>query len=180
MPRGSRPGTSIYYDSNPLDGTYSENAWGRLAAVEFQGTASAFPFTYPYTFNYQYSYNAAGRVTKQRMIYPQGPLDLTVAYSWDNEGRMTSLGYPSQGYPLGGPVYNYQFDNMGRVGSMTTTPMVCCDVNGNEYPGAPQTVASATYGVAGETLSLTYPANGYISETRTYNSMFQLTRMTSG
>ena len=25
-----------YYDSNPLNGGYSQNAWGRLAAVTFQ------------------------------------------------------------------------------------------------------------------------------------------------
>src|SRR5260370_10409087 len=104
MPRGSRPGTSIYYDSNPLDGTYSENTWGRLAAVEFQGTASAFPFTYPYTFNYQYSYNAAGRVAKHRVIYPQGPLDLTAAGRCGNWGGETPLGDPSREDTLGGPV----------------------------------------------------------------------------
>jgi len=50
------------YDSNPLDGTYSQNTWGRLAAVQFQDTVDN------RVMSYQYSYNPAGRVINQRMI----------------------------------------------------------------------------------------------------------------
>ena len=31
---------TYYYDSNPLDGNYSANAWGRLAAVGFAGNTT--------------------------------------------------------------------------------------------------------------------------------------------
>jgi YD repeat-containing protein len=55
-----------YYDSNPLDGGYSQNAWGRLAAVRFQDEHTGAQF------RYMYSYNAAGRVTAQHMDYDFG------------------------------------------------------------------------------------------------------------
>ena len=51
-----------------------------------------------------HSDNQAGRVTNQRMTYPAtGPLNMTAAYTWDNEGRVTSLAYPQSG-----PVAGYQ------------------------------------------------------------------------
>jgi len=159
---------NYYYDASPYDGTYSQNTWGRLAAVDF-----APPYTGgAATFTYQYSYNQAGRVTNQRMTTPVNKAPtIQAAYTWDTEGRMTSLGYPAM--PLLGlssSTYGYQFDNMGRLGTMQ-------DIS-NGTGNAP-TVASATYGVAGELLNLSYPSDGY-SETRTYNSLFQLTRITSG
>ena len=41
---------NYYYDSNPYDGTYSLNTWGRLAAVDFAppSTGGAASFTYQY------------------------------------------------------------------------------------------------------------------------------------
>ena len=107
-------------------------------------------------------YHPAGRVTQQRLHASiTGPtVDLPVTYTWDNEGKMTSLGYP------GGAVSNYSFDEMGRLGGMT-------DENAN-------TLATATYGVAGELLSL-WMAQAYSSgmtETRAYNSLMQMTRQT--
>src|SRR5438105_6705570 len=117
-------------------------------------------------FSYQYSYNQAGGVANQRMTYTDdtGPRDLEAAYTWDSEGRMTSLGYPTM--YLTPPKFQYGFDAMGRLSSMN-------DIT-NGTPGS--TVATATYGVAGEVLGLTY--DGY-NETRTYNNLLQLTRMTS-
>ena len=68
---------------------------------------------------------------------------------------MTQVAYPGEG-----PVYQMTFDAMGRVGGMTEN-------------GA--SVATATYGVAGELSALSY--FGY-SEARTYNSLLQMTRQT--
>ena len=92
------------YDANPLDANYSQNTWGRLAAVQF------------HDMSYQYSYNQAGRVTNQRLIAPQAPFDLSAAYTWDTEGRITSLAYPSSAVYPNTPAYNYQYDAMGRLG----------------------------------------------------------------
>ena len=107
----------------------------------------------PRAFQYQYSYNQAGRMTAQRFGDAERTFD--TGYTWDNEGRMTQVTYPG-----GGPVYQMTFDAMGRVGGMTE--------NGSS-------VASATYGVAGELAGLSYFGH---SESRTYNSMFQMTRQT--
>ena len=56
-------------------------------------------------FAYLYSYNQAGRVTKQRLAVTPGgvnqtPANLEATYTWDNEGRMTSMTAPS-----GNPAY---------------------------------------------------------------------------
>ena len=63
----------------------------------------------------------------------------------------------------GAPYYGYAYDSMGRLSSLYEP--------GNSSPSA-----TATYGVAGEVQGLTYWA---VNETRQYNSMFQMTRMTA-
>jgi YD repeat-containing protein len=106
----TRQRVDIYYDNtNPFSSTYSQNAWGRLAAVQLHGKSTGGDFYY------MYSYNQAGRVTQQHLNYSflNGPFDFDATYNWDNEGRMTQIGYPENG-----PVYQMQFDSMGRVGSM--------------------------------------------------------------
>jgi RHS repeat-associated protein len=148
------------YDSNPLNGSYSQNAWGRLTAVQFKDENTGG------SFSYMYSYNAAGRVTAQHMDYDvvsDNPLSFDAAYTWDNEGRMTGINY--------GPQYTLQYDANGRLGGMQEV------VNGYGTP-----VASASYGVAGEMTGLSYgaynPWTWSYSETRQYNSLLQMTRMT--
>ena len=71
---------------------------------------------------------------------------------------MTALTYPE--IQATGKRYTYGFDAMGRTNAMLD--------NGNS-------VASATFGVAGEITNLGY--FGW-SESRTYNNMFQLTLQT--
>ena len=142
-----------YYDTNPLNGSYSAQAWGRLAAVTFAAG-----------YSYQYSYNQAGRVIKQKLRTPdqrsQQPVEFEAQYGWDNEGRMTSQSYPAQDYLTAGPQYGYQFDAMGRTSGMTGPPWNL-------------TIATAAYGPAGQLTSL----NG---DTRTYNTLGQLTRINGG
>ena len=67
------------YDTNPINGGYSQNAWGRLTAVQFADEY------YGNGFSYMYSYNKAGRVTAQHMNY-DGQWDFDATYQWDNEG----------------------------------------------------------------------------------------------
>jgi RHS repeat-associated protein len=89
------------------------------------------------------------------MDYDGGAQTFDAAYTWDNEGRMTGINY--------GPSYSLQYDVNGRLSGMQDT------ANGNA------TVASASYGVAGEMLGLTYFGD---SESHTYNNLLQMTRMT--
>jgi YD repeat-containing protein len=116
-----------YYDSNPLNSSYSQNVSGRLAAVSFANEAGAGGSS-----SYMYSYNQAGRVLNQHATL-RGQ-DFEASYAWDNEGRMTQINYPS-----GGPSYTMQFDAMGRVGSMTQ---------------GGSTFATATYGLSGELMGI--------------------------
>ncbi len=165
-----------YYDTNPFDGEFSQYAWGRLTAVVFHSANNAME-----EFAYMYSYNQAGRVTKQRLRLDHDGqvvlMDLDASYTWDNEGRMTSLTYPRSGMGYGPPPqYTYQYDAMGRLSGMQEMP--CLYPDGDHCDGYSTwggTVATAAYGVAGQITGLTY--DGY-TETRTYNSLLQLTRMT--
>jgi hypothetical protein len=117
------------YVPTPRGGSYSQNAWGRLAAVEFRNPTP----NNPETFSYRYSYNQVGRITNQRMRITPGPdgqgmvvpANLDAAYAWENEGRMTSVTGPSNG-----PVETYTYDVMGRL-----------------------TTGGATYGPAGDLLT---------------------------
>ena len=132
-------------------------------------------------FTYSYSYNQAGRVISQSMSlrmeqqlgYPQMQtgMNMTATYQWDNEGRMTQIGYPAVCWPgmcnpyapPTGPVYDMQYDNLGWL-------------NGMAPDGGGGNVVSAGYGPAGQLLNLSYFG---MTETRTYNSLLQLTRMTA-
>ena len=169
-----------------VDYTYDSgtNGQGRLTGVTFGNGDVCISTVWPYNhystqYQYEYQYNSAGRVTSQSMALqgPPGclngappPINLTATYQWDTEGRMTAVGYPTyqnQGGPVqGGGTYGYQYDNVGRLNLATFD-------NG----GGPQTAATATYGPAGELLSLVQ--GSYLSETRTYNNLLQVTRMTA-
>jgi YD repeat-containing protein len=95
------------------------------------------------------------------MDYDSGVLGFDAGYTWDQEGRMTGTSYGRQG--SSSVNYTLQYDANGRLGGMQDA------ANGN------MTVATASYGVAGEMLGLTYFGYG---EGRTYNAMLQMTRMT--
>jgi RHS repeat-associated protein len=117
------------FDTNMPGESFSQNAWGRLTAVEFRNSN---PNTFE-QFGYRYSYNQAGRVTNQRMrITPKAnqqgvatTAELDASYGWDNEGRMTTQTGPSNG-----PTETFAYDAMGRLST-----------------------GGATYGPAGELLT---------------------------
>ena len=142
---------SYTYDTQSLVPGYTENGTGRVAAVEFvAGGASG------KAMRYVYKYNAAGRVTGRKMQVDRGSgywYDIDVGYTWDNEGRVTALAHPD------GSNYSYTFDAMGRL-------------NGMSGAGT----ASATYGVAGQLTGLSYLG---VTETRVYNDVLQMTRLTA-
>jgi hypothetical protein len=90
-----------------------KTAWGRLSEVDFGGGVTD---DFNDTYQYLYSYNTAGRVTSQQMNIAPEPCPycfalggqqtsaaawaaMTANYQWDNEGRMTSLQYPTVNLP---------------------------------------------------------------------------------
>jgi RHS repeat-associated protein len=156
------------YDTYSTSGFTSSYAWGRLAAVTFQGRPDA--NNLPTTFVNMYSYTPAGSVTAKRLrlLRYSSPLDLDANYSYDNEGHVTQLTYPLAG-SNGRPVYGYGYDAMGRPNSVTQT--------GGPGANLPLSLAtSVNYGPAGELLQINN-GNGAGStfESRTYNSLLQLT-----
>ncbi len=80
----------FYYDTNPLDGSFSQNIAGRLTAVQNGITSNGD------TFIEMYSYTQPGEVTKKRLRLSRSVQshtitgDLDASYSYDNEGKMTS------------------------------------------------------------------------------------------
>jgi len=161
---------------DPVSG--SANTWGRLAYAQI-GCCY-------YYFTYQYSYTPAGRVAGQRLQYAAydsadggpAPLNLDAYYTWDNEGKMTAMEYPGK-FSNGDnqPAYTYSYDPMGHLNGMTEN--FCTSSVGDTWPSCLSynsgQAATANYGPAGEMTNLSYDS---YHETRTYNSLLQMTRMT--
>ena len=166
-----------FYDSNPFDSSYSGSyTSGRLTAVQYYGGSS----TYNYgasacdtTFIEMYNYSQPGgkigkRLSLQRSLEignaAPAPtnLDFNSTYVYDTEGRMTSVQYPGSGpswQPVTGPNLGWAFDTMGRLNTMT------------DLAAQSSIITGATYGPSNELLIM----NGLVYETRSYNSMLQLT-----
>jgi YD repeat-containing protein len=159
------------YDVNPLDPGNYTNSWGRLTGVSFQQQ----------TFNnnqfaYYYSYNQAGRVTTNTFQAINGSTllaNLAATYAWDTQGRMTNMTYPSS------PQLAYQYDAMGRL-SQITSPNYPTDPFGVVVQ-SDTAVILATYTAANQLSTLQYGAadQGIFAESRSYNSLMQLTGLTT-
>ncbi len=154
------------YDSNPFDAGYSQSSAGRLTAIQYNQAINynLNPGTGSTSFIDMFSYSQPGqltgkrlRVTKTTQYLSQTQTatgDLNLTYSYNAEGKMVSMGYPT------GPSYTYSFDNMMRPSGMTDQSNIAV-------------VNNVQYGPANELLSMNMPSAG--TETRTYNSMLQLT-----
>jgi len=151
------------YDWNTADPEFTQYGWGRVVAVEYWQPLRG----YPATFTEMYSYTPAGLKTKKRLRMAYGSLgtpDLDAVYAYDNEGRVTSLTYPTW------DTLNYEYDAMGRPSKLTRSDG--------------QVLASdVVYGPAGELRQASYPKDGSVylgyTETRSYNARLQLTRLTA-
>src|SRR5690348_1249450 len=114
-----------------VDSTFTQNGWGRPTVMQWGGLGC--PIPRGNQFYYMYSYTPAGLVASKRLRlarnvaangYPTSWLsfDLDVAYAYNNEGRQTSITYPttwtldSYDNPVAhpGPIYTYSFDFMNR------------------------------------------------------------------
>lgn len=164
---------NLSYDSNPYATGFNYLS-GRLAARKYQACLAPYgqqPLTT--TFYDMFGYTQAGQVTQKRLRtertfsepYPYPPqtvnADLDGAWSYDSEGRVSRVTYPTGhdtgGGTLGGQAYTYGYDSMGQLNTMQNPSY--------------QIVTGVTYGPAGEVLTLA----GILNETRSYNSRLQLT-----
>jgi len=191
---------TYYYDSlSPQPPFYllpsgcCSNLAGRLAAVQFPNSNSAVNNANNGTnvkqLLYVYSYNQAGRVTMQDLRLLSGTgytptADYYATYTWDNMGRMTALNYP-----VSGPQTAMAYDAMSNLSAATESICQTYDQNGNCLTwGSPLALASAAYNFAGQlttfnfnNFSITgpYPSPWFQTETHSYNSMLQLTNITT-
>jgi RHS repeat-associated protein len=170
------------YDNNTLDSSFSGSyTQGRLVAVQnaqfTPGNGSLVGWVQMVE---MYGYTQPGSVSGKRLQanehipYPVGygqtlTRNLDAAYTYDNEGKMTSAGYPTTWTYTGGgvaqstpgPTYSYSFDSMSRLAGMT-------DQNSNTD------VSGVTYNAANQLTGITYFGS---PETRTYNSLGQMTQL---
>ncbi len=107
---------------------------------------------------------------------PASTLNFSASYTWDNEGKMTGVNYPVLGACGGmacgsgttnGPTYTFGFDTMSRLNAMTRTDGTAATIANN-----------VVYNVADQMTSFGMPLGGNGTESRSYNSLFQLTNIT--
>ncbi|MBX9602623.1 MAG: hypothetical protein K2X35_16585 [Bryobacteraceae bacterium] len=151
----------FFYDTNPFDAAYSQNIQGRLAAVRYK-SCNLYQAPYSQTFLEMYSYTPGGLTTKKRFRVersPGGNGDLDGVWTYDSEGKMTSVAIPKSS------TYSYGYDSMGRVYSMNRD-------------GEGPVVNGIGYGPAGELMTMV--KGGALYENRTYNDRLQLRTLQVG
>ncbi len=193
---GSTVLRTFMYDTNTLDSNFSGlYTAGRLVAVQHtaftpQGYVSGqggSNITVPSSmqFTEMYNYTQPGLTAKKRLqveetahYYVNGiahddpkTLNLDGVYTYDNEGKMTSVNYPttyswngSQLVASAGPTYTYSFDAMDR-------PTGLKDQNNATA------VSNVSYNPANQLLSISYFGT---NESRQYNNLNQMTSLTVG
>jgi len=168
---------TYYHDVNPY-GSSGDNAVGRVAAVEWGLETGCAAQTGRFTEMYRYT--VGGLVTTKTLrlrrlntiLGGYTSADLAATYGHNNEGQMTSMIQPSYytgtpGSPSfnSGATYTLGYDGMARLKEIRQT------APSSFYP-----VSNMQYGVGGELTSITY-STGQV-QTRQYNALFQMTRMT--
>ncbi|WP_162180005.1 RHS repeat-associated core domain-containing protein [Bryobacter aggregatus] len=133
-------------------------------------------------FEESYTYNTAGRVMAKTVSYTRKPwsgatytANLTANWTYNNEGKITSIAYPehyeSQFY--GRRQVQHGFDTLGRLNAVDTKLGNIWDNN----PAWQSVVSGVSYNAFGAITALTQLG---VSETRQYNVLGQMTRMTKG
>jgi len=162
------------YDTNPYDANYSQYSAGRLTAIQYAPITYEVYYGSPQgstTFTDMFTYAQPGQVGGKRLRvtkvqpYLNGQNhtqtavgDLNLGYGYNKEGKLSLATYPTDAYGHM-PYFNYSFDPMMRPAGMT------------DQSGA-SVVSGVLYGPANELTQMSY--NGG-TETRSYNSMLQLT-----
>lgn len=153
----------MYYDVNPFDAGYSQNAMSRLAAVQWGAANSGAGL-----FTEMYSYAPSGQVTAKRLRINRGKndVDLDVTYGYDGEGRLNSISY------AGGAVSrSLAYDSLGRPVRVTDTVARQDLVKDVRFDAVGRITAVK---------SLIPGSDDYYLEQRAYNARGQLTRIHAG
>ena len=154
--------------------TYDSNSgfsylWGRLATRSYSVCVNSRRTD----FVDMYGYTQAGQVAVKRLRVKRGAsaqADLDGTWTYDNEGKMTGITYPTDSGGVSGGTYTIGYNTLGQPTSLS-------DGTIDLVTGRPALVGNATYGPAGELLTITGSTSTGYNETRTYNSRLQLTSL---
>jgi YD repeat-containing protein len=165
----------IYYDTD-YNGHTDRYTLGRMTWKQYTVNTSdpgCLPYncTPVYTFRELYGYTQPGQLNNRSLNIDNGITSTALSQIWnyDNEGRVTMVRYPTAALNQDGSNgrdqwYSYGYDAMGRLASMQYSV----------WPNTPTNVVTGvTYGPADEPLTISMV--GRAAETRTYNSLLQLT-----
>jgi len=152
------------YETNPYSSTFTQNATGRLTAMQYY--AGNCPAGVGQSMTEMYSYNPPGQVTAKSLQAGTAAAQ-TAYYSYDGWGRLYYMAYPATGLVS----LFYGYDGMGRLNSLSV-------------PGVTgYWVQNAQYDLAGRMNSMQYAAvagGAYTLETMTYNVNGQLASLNWG
>ena len=134
-------------------------------------------------FEERYAYTAAGRVSNKtlaysRMTYNGQVQTATLAGDWsyNNEGQVSSVLYPQhQEMSLWGRrrQVTYGYDGMARINSVQTK----LETENDPSPSYQSVISNVSFNAFGSISGLTHLG---VSESRSYNALGQMTRMTKG
>ena len=157
------------YGSNPYDGSFSQNVAARLEAVArgCSGTGGG-------QFIEMFSYNPAGALLKKRLriVKPTGSVNKDVSYGYMSDGKLETVLYPDATVP-----YTYIYNLLDQPTKMTG-PSILNAANTIDH------VKNVNYGVAGQVTSMQIvqyedTSPNYFTESKTYDTLFQLTGIIS-
>jgi len=132
-------------------------------------------------FEEAYNYNAAGRVIEKKLALTKtsGSLSgtgmLVAGWTYNNEGQVTSVSYPAhfEGTMTSARVVNHGFDALARLTSVDTKLATVADPS----PSWQSVISNAQFNAFGALTTLNHLG---LTETRQYNTLGQMTRMTKG
>jgi RHS repeat-associated protein len=182
-------------DARGVTSTYSYDALNRLTGITFSDTTPAISYSYDSilsgnagkgrlskltdaTGTTDYSYDLLGRLTQKKQATGTGTAQRihTVSYSYDAQGRLASITYPS------GRVVGYGYDSHGRVQSISVNGTLI--VSGIQYHpfGAPKSWVWSTGLIHTRSIDLdgrmaSYPF-GAVSQNLSYDLADRITNFT--
>ncbi len=170
----------FYYDSYAADpGSYT---YGRLAAIEWAPPPVFFPTsTQSNSYKHVFGYTNYGAVTRSKLVAdssytPSGgepnswQTVLEASFSWTMQGELASITYPSGRY-----LY-YKFDSAGRLNGLHQNPG---GVSPNNWTDL-DLVTNTSFTAAGQLATMDFEPVSGRRETRSYNSLLQLTGLWVG
>jgi YD repeat-containing protein len=171
--------TDYFYD----EGGGTNN--GRLTRVKWNWMLNASNVEVPCSvaggFTESYSYNAAGRILSKNLTLTRtsngntGSASLVANWTYNNEGQVTSVTYPQrfEGNFQSRREVTHGYDAMARLNSVQTK----LGTENQQNPAWQSVISNVQFNAFGAVTSLNHLG---VTESRTYNVLGQMTRMTKG